>query len=78
MEPKDSLPRPQDCHLSISCASSIQSTPTILVIKIHFHIILPSMSRSSQWFLVVCFPHQNPIYISLLSHECLLCSYSCK
>ena len=32
--------------------------------KIHFNITLPSMPRSSKWYLSLKFPHQNPVSTS--------------
>ena len=43
---------------------SIQSMNPIQLLKIHFIIVLPSMSRSSKWPLSVRFPHQNPVCTS--------------
>ena len=40
--------------------------PTSNFRKIHDNIILPSISGSSKWSLSLTFPHQNPIYVSLL------------
>ena len=37
-------------------------------VKIHFDIILPSTPRSSKRSLFLRFPHQNPVYASLLPH----------
>jgi hypothetical protein len=34
--------------------------------KIHFNIVHPPTSRSSQWSLTFSFPHQYPICIPLL------------
>ena len=38
--------------------------------RIQFNIILPSTPGSSKWSLSPWFPHQNPVYISALSHMC--------
>ena len=56
-------------HLSLSWASSIKSLPpTFYFLKIHLNIILPSMSGSPKWSLTLRFPHQNPVYTSVLPH----------
>jgi len=54
-------------HLSLSWASSIQSTsPTSHFLKIHLIIILPSTPGSPNWTFFFRFPHQNPVYSSPL------------
>ena len=45
-------------------------TPTSHFLKIHLNIIHPSMPGSSKWPLSLRFPHQIPIYTSLLPHTC--------
>ena len=56
-------------HLCLSWARSIQSIPpTTHFLKINFNIILPSTPVSPKWSLSLRFPHQNPVYISPLSH----------
>ena len=56
-------------HLSLSCASSIQSIPpTSDFLKIHLDIILPSTSGSPKWSVSLRFPHQNHVYVSPLPH----------
>ena len=37
-------------------------------LKIHLNIIIPSTPGSSKWSLSLRFPHQNPVYASLLPH----------
>ena len=56
-------------HLSLSCASSIQSTPTTFhFLKIRLNIILPSTPGSPKWSPSFRCPHQNPVYASPLPH----------
>ena len=43
-------------------------TPTSHFLKIHLNIILPSTPRYPKWSLSIRFPHQNPVYASLLPH----------
>ena len=43
-------------------------TPTSHLLKIHINIILPSTPGSPTWSLSLRFPHQNPVYTSLLPH----------
>ena len=50
--------------------------PTSYFLKIHLNIILPSMPGSSKWSLSLKFPHQNPVYASLLPHKCYMPSPS--
>ena len=57
-------------HLSLSWASSIQSMPPFPFLKIHFHIIFPSIPRSSKWFFYLQVPHQNPVCTSPVPHMC--------
>ena len=40
----------------------------ILVLRIHFNIILPSLLRSFKLYLSFRLPHQNPECISLIPH----------
>jgi len=54
-------PEPDQCN---SCLPSH-------FLKMHFNIILPSMPRSSKWFISHRFTHQNPVYTSL-PHTCYM------
>ena len=46
---------------------SVETLPTDFF-KICFNIILPFMLRSSEWFLSLKFPHQNPVIYNLYMH----------
>jgi len=59
-------------HLYLSWATSIQSIPPSLFLKIHFNIILPSMPGTSKWSLSLSFPHQNPVYAVTIPHTCYI------
>jgi hypothetical protein len=61
-------------HLSLFCASSIQSMPPppSNLSKIHFNIILPPMRGSPKWSPSVRFPHQNTVRNSLFPHTCYM------
>ena len=43
-------------------------TSTLLFLKIHLNIILPSTPGSPKWSLSLRFPHQSPLYASPLPH----------
>ena len=59
-------------HLFLPWARSHQSILPSNFLKIHLHIILPSMPGSSKWFFSLRFPHPNPAYISALPHTCYM------
>jgi len=42
--------------------------PTSHFLKIHLHVILPSMTGCRKWSLSLKFPHQNPVYASPLPY----------
>ena len=56
-------------HLSLSIQSM---PPTSHFLKIHFNIILPSMSRSSKWSVFLAFPAKT-LYAPLLSFIHAMC-----
>ena len=62
------------CQPPVSILSQLDPvrTPTFQLLKIHLHIILPSMPESSQCSLSLRFPHQNPVHPSLLPHTCYM------
>ena len=55
-------------HLPLSWARSIQSMSPISLLN----IILPSMDWSSSWSPSPRFPHQKPLYTSVLPHTCYI------
>ena len=59
-------------HLSLSWARSIQPIPPSCFLKIHLNIILTSTPGFSKWAVSPRFPHQNPVWISLLPHTCYM------
>ena len=46
--------------------------PTSHFLKIHLNITLPSTPGSPKCYLSIRFPHQNPVYTSLLPHTCYM------
>ena len=50
--------------------------PTSHLLEIHPNIIHPSTPRSSQWYLSLRFPHQDPTHTPLLTHTCHMPSSS--
>jgi hypothetical protein len=55
----------------LSQINPIHTTPPCLS-EIHFNIVHPPTSSSSQWSLCFWFSHQYPIYIPLLPHSCYM------
>ena len=55
----------------LSQVNAVLASPSP-ILKIHFNIILPYMARSSEWSISLKFPHQNPVYTSLLLHTCYM------
>jgi hypothetical protein len=47
-------------------------------LNIHFNIILPSRSRSSEWSLSIRFSHQNTVCTSSLPFACHMARPSCS
>ena len=60
------------CHLSLSWARSIHSTPWYYFLKIHFNIILPSTPRCSKLPRSFRFPDQIPVCFSTLPRTCYM------
>jgi hypothetical protein len=64
-------------HLSPPLVPILTQTNPVYIIsfylcKIYLNIILPSMSRSSEWSLSFRLSHQNPICTPLLLHTCYM------
>ena len=60
------------CHLLLSWARSLHSTPQFSSLNIHFNIILPATPRSFAWSLSFIFLHQNLVRTSHFSHTCYM------
>jgi len=56
------------CPPPVPIMKHLDPVPTSHCLKIHLNIILPSMPGSSKRSVSLRFPHQNPVYASLLSH----------
>jgi hypothetical protein len=73
MEPEGSLLHsqvPATCPYPESSQSS--PCPPSHLLKIHLNIIFPSTPGTSKWSLSLKFPHQNPVYTSVLTHTCYI------
>ena len=66
METEGSLPQSQVPPVRILSQLDPIHTPTSHSPKIHLNIILPSTPGSPKWCFPLRFPHQNPVYASLL------------
>jgi len=71
MEPEGSLPNsqlPATCPYS-GPARYVPYLTTTHFLKIHLNVILPLTPVYPKWSLSLRFPHQNPVYASLLPHR---------
>jgi hypothetical protein len=62
--------RIHDCPppVPVLCPINRVHTPTSHILKVRLNIILPCTPGSPKWSLFLRFPHQHPVYASLLSH----------
>ena len=72
MEPEGSIPRLQvPARCPFPETHPVHASPSHFL-KIYLNNLLPSALGSYKWSLSVRFPHQNPVYISPLSHTCYM------
>ena len=58
------------CPPPVPILSQLDPVHTLIsyFLNIHLNVIFPSKPGSPKWSLTLRFPHQNPVYTSLLPH----------